>query len=86
MDKEEGLCVGCGEFTTSTVDCDCARTVSACGSCRTSDTPWRCGAYRERERRQAVYPCLDFRGDPESGGDTGGCLLAASPAGARGSP
>ena len=37
-----------------------------------------CGACRERQQRFAAYPCLDFRGDPETGGDLGGCLSAAS--------
>ena len=58
----------------------------ACGSCCESDTPLRCAACRKRQQRHAVYPCLDFRGDPESGMDMGGLLPVAAPIDAWGSP
>ena len=41
----------------------------------------RCKACRERERR-SVYPCLDFREDPDLLRDTGGRLPVAAPVGA----
>ena len=86
MNQDEGPCVGCGEDTTHTVDCNCARAVFACGACCGSDAVARCAACRERQQRFAVYPCLDFRGDPEGGGDAGGWLPAAAVAGAWGPP
>ena len=83
MEQEEGLCVGCGDVTTDTIDCNCTQAVFACGSCCESDAPLRCGTCREREGR-LVYACLDFRDDPESGRDMGGCLPVAAPVGAWG--
>ena len=85
MNLQEGPCVGCSEFTTDTTACNCAQAVFACAACGDSAAPLRCGACREREP-WAAYPCLDFRGDPEAGGDMGGFLPAAAPVGARGSP
>ena len=81
MKQEEGLCVGCGEVTTDTTECNCTQAVFACGSCCESDVPLRCGTCREREGR-LVYACLDFRGDPESGRDMGGRLPVVVPVGA----
>ena len=86
MAQEEGLCVGCGEFTTDTIQCNCTQAVFACGSCCDSDASLRCATCREQEQRQTVYPCLDFRGDPEAGRDMGGCLPVAAPVGAWGLP
>jgi len=86
MEHEEGLCAGCGNITASTVDCDCARAVFACGSSGDSDASLRCATCRERAQRQAVYPCLDFRGDPEAGRGMGGCLPVGSVVGAWGPP
>jgi len=86
MEQEEGLCVGCGELTTNTVDCNCGRAVFACAACCDSDASLRCTTCRERGQRQAVYPCLDFRGDPEAGRDMGGCLPVAGVVGAWGPP
>ena len=86
MKQDEGRCVGCGEDTIHTVDCNCTRAVFACGACCDSDALVRCAACRQRERRQAVYPCLDFRGDPEPGRDMGGCLPVAAVVGAWGPP
>ena len=85
MEQEEGLCVGCGEFTANAIECTCTRAVFACGSCCDSDAPLRCAACRERQRR-TVYPCLDFRDDPEAGRDMGGGLPVAAPVGAWGPP
>ena len=86
MEHVEGLCVGCGEYTANTVDCNCTRAVLACVACCESDALVRCATCCERERRQAVYPCLDFRGDPESGRDMGGCLPVAAVVDAWGPP
>lgn len=86
MEQEEGLCVGCNDVTTDTIECDCTREVFACGVCCGSDALVRCAACRERDQRFGVYPCLEFRGDPETGGDTDGCLPAAAVAGAWGPP
>ena len=86
MEQMEGTCVGCNDVTTDTTECNCTRAVFACGSCCDSDAPLRCTTCREREQRQAVYPCLDFRGDPESSGDMGGCLPVAALVGAWGPP
>ena len=83
MEQEEGLCVGCGEFTTNTIECNCTQAVFACGSCCDSDAPLRCATCRERECR-LVYACLEFRGDPEPGRDMGGCLPVVAPVGAWG--
>ena len=85
MEQEEGLCVGCGEFTTDTIECNCMRVVFACAACCDSDALLRCATCRERQR-SAVYPCLDFRGDPEAGRDMGGCLPVAALVGAWGPP
>ena len=85
MEQEEGLCVGCHDVTTDTIQCNCTRAVFACGSCCQSDAPLRCATCRERERR-TVYPCLDFRDDPEPGRDMGGGLPVAAPVGAWGPP
>ena len=74
MEQEEGLCVGCNDVTTNAIACNCTRAVCACAACCEPDAPVRCAACRERQF--AVYPCLDFRGDPETGGDAGGRLLA----------
>ena len=84
MKQEEGLCVGCNEITTDTMECNCTRAVFACGSCCARDAPLGCATCRERHQRQAVYPCLDFRGDPESGMYMGGLLPVAAPTGAWG--
>ena len=81
--QEVGCCVGCSKDTTDTIECNCTRAVFACAPCCESDAPLRCAACRERERR-TVYPCLDFRGDPEAGRDMGGCLPVAAPVGAWG--
>ena len=86
MEHEEGLCVGCGHITTSTVDCNCTRAVFACGSCCDSDASLRCTTCHEQGQRQAVYPCLDFRGDPEADRGMGGCLPVAAVVGAWGPP
>ena len=86
MKQVEGSCVGCNDDTTDTTECNCTRAVFACGSCRDSDVPLRCATCREQEQRQAVYPCLDFRGDPEAGRDMGGLLSVAAPVGAWGPP
>ena len=84
--EQEGLCVGCGEFTTNTIECNCTRAVFACGPCCESDAPVRCATCREWQQCQAVYPCLDYRDDPEPGRDMGGCLPVAAPVGAWGPP
>ena len=86
MEHVEGLCVGCGEYTANIVDCNCTRAVLACAACCESDALVRCATCREREGRQAVYPCLDFRGDPECSRDMGGCLPVAAVVGAWGPP
>ena len=86
MKHVEGTCVGCNDVTTDTTECNCTRAVYACGACCELDAPLRCATCREREQRQAVYPCLDFRGDPEAGGDMGGLLPVAAPVGAWGPP
>ena len=85
MKHAEGLCVGCNELTTDTIECNCTQVVYACAACCDSDAPLRCGTCRDRERR-AVYPCLDFRGDLEVGGDMGGRLPVAAPVGTWGPP
>ena len=84
MMQEKGLCVGCNDITTNAIECDCARAVSDCAACCESDAPVRYAACRERRQRFAVYPCLDFRADPGTGGDAGGCMSAV--VGAWGSP
>ena len=63
MDHEEGLCVGCGEVTTDTTECNCTQAVFACAACCDSEAALRCQTCRERERR-AVYGCRDYRGRP----------------------
>ena len=87
MEQEEGLCVGCGEFTANAIECNCTRAIFACeGCCKIGTTlRLRCAACRERERR-TVYPCLDYRDDPELGRDMGGGLPVAAPVGAWGPP
>ena len=87
MEQEEGLCVGCNDVTTDTIECNCTRAIFACAGCCEIGTAvrLRCATCREWERR-TVYPCLDFRGDPEAGRDMGGCLPVAAPVGAWGSP
>ena len=80
-EQEAGPCVGCMEQTTDTIECNCTQDIFACGSCHESRVFLRCTTCRERELR-TVYPCLDFRDDPEAGGDTGGWLPAAAPIGA----
>ena len=86
MMQLEGSCVGCNDVTTDTTDCNCTRAVFACGHCCDSDAPLRCARCHERGQRLAVYPCLDFRGDPEPGWDTDGCLSVAAPAAQWGPP
>ena len=86
MKQKEGMCVGCGDWTTSTIECNCTRAVFACAASCESEARLRCGTCREREERHTVYSCLDFRGDPETGRDMGGCLPAAAPVGAWGPP
>ena len=76
--QEAGRCVECKEETTDTTECECARDIGACGSCRESRASLRCRDCREVEHRSA-YPCLDFRDDREPGGDMDGCLPAAAP-------
>ena len=80
-EEEAGTCVGCAKETTDTITCKCTRDNIACGSCGESRASLRCGDCREVEHRSA-YPCLDFREDPEPGGDVGGWLPAAAPSGA----
>ena len=63
MDHEEGLCVGCGEITTDTIECNCTQAVFACAACCDSEAALRCGVCRERECR-AVYACRGLRGRP----------------------
>ena len=77
MNQMEGPCVGCMEQTTDTIECDGTQEIFACGVCCESRASLRCAACREREHR-TLYPCLDFRDDPETGRDTGGCLPAAT--------
>lgn len=79
--KEVGTCVGCSKETTDTTECNCTQDILACGSCRESRASLHCKGCRELERR-SVYPCLDFRENPEAGGDAGGFLPAAAPVGA----
>ena len=86
MKQEEGPCVGCNDLRTDTIECNCTRAVFACAPCCESDVPLRCSKCRGRQQRQAVYPCLDFRGDPEFGMDMGGLLPVAAPIDAWGSP
>ena len=85
MDHEEGLCVGCGEITTDTIECNCTQAIFACAACCDSEAVLRCGVCRERECR-AVYACRDFGEDLEPGKDTGGCLPVAALVGAWGPP
>ena len=87
MEQEEGLCVGCNDLTTDTIECNCTRAIFACEGCCEIGTTLRLryATCRERERR-TVYPCLDFRGDPEAGRDMGGCLPVAAPVVAWGPP
>ena len=80
-DQEVGRCVGCSKETTDTIECNCTRDIFACGSCCESRASLRCKACREREQR-IVYPCLDFRDDPETGRGTGDWLPVAAPSGA----
>ena len=80
-DQEVGHCVGCSKETTDTIECNCTQHIFACGSCCESRASLRCKACREREYR-SVYPCLDFRGGPEFGTVTGGCLPVGAPTGA----
>ena len=84
MKYVEGFCVGCNEITTDTIECNCRQAVSACESCCQTDAPLRCATCRERRQRLAMYPCVDFRGDPESGRDIGSLLPVAAPVGAWG--
>ena len=86
MKQVEGSCVGCNDVTTDTTEGNRTRAVYACGACCDSDAPLRRTTGRELEQRQAVYPCLDFRGDPEAGRDMGGCLPVAAPGDAWGPP
>ena len=79
--QEAGPCVGCMEETTDTIECNCTQDIFACDSCCESRALLRCKACREREHR-AVYPCLEFREDPDLLRDTGGCLPVAAPIGA----
>ena len=79
--QEAGPCVGCMEPTTDTIECNCTQDIFACVSCRESWASLRCSTCREREQR-TVYPCLDFRDDPEQGRDMCGWLPAAAPTGA----
>ena len=82
MDDLKGSCVGCGETTTNANACDCTRGTAACAACREAGVTLRCAGCRLR--RQSAYPCLDYRDDPASGGDMGGCLPVAAPVGAWG--
>ena len=86
MNHLEGPCVGCNDVTTNAIECNCARAVLACAACCESDVPVRCAACRQRRQRFAAYPCLDFRGDPEPGGYTGGCVAVSAVVGAWGPP
>ena len=85
MKHVEGHCVGCGEVTTSTIECNCTQAIFACAACCDSGASLRCATCRERQRR-AVYACRDYREDPEPGRDMGGCLSAVAPVGAWGPP
>ena len=87
MEHEEGRCVGCGKFTTNTIECNCTQGIFACEDCCEIGPTLRlrCATCRERERR-LMYACLEFRGDPEPGRDMGGCLPVAAPVGAWGPP
>ena len=76
--QEVGCCVGCSNETTDTIECNCTRDIFACGSCRESRASLRCKDCRGREHR-TVYPCLDFRDDPDVGGGAGGWLPVAAP-------
>lgn len=78
MDDLKGSCVGCGEITANAIACGCTRGIAACGACRETDDPVRCAGCRLRRQRQSAYPCLDYRDDPASGGDTGGRLPVAA--------
>lgn len=86
-EQEVGSCVGCGEETERTIECNCTRAIFACEGCCEIGTTLRlrCATCREWERR-CVYPCLDFRDDPEPGRDMGGGLPVAAPVGAWGPP
>ena len=79
--QEVGRCVGCSNETTDTIECNCTQDIFACGSCREARASLRCTTCREREHR-TVYPCLDFRDDPDLRRDMGGCLPVAAPVGA----
>ena len=85
MKHVEGRCVGCGEITTDTTQCNCTQAVFACAACCDSEAALRCGVCRERECR-AVYACRDFGDNLEPGRDMGGCLPVAAPVGAWGPP
>ena len=78
--QEVGRCVGCSKETTDTIECNCTRDIFACDSCRESRASFRCQVCRGHEHR-SVYPCLDFRDDPDSGRGMGGWLPVAAPAG-----
>ena len=66
MEHEEGLCVGCSDVTTNTVDCNCTRAVFACGSCCESDAPLRCATCRERAAAPGRVPVSGLSGRPGS--------------------
>ena len=78
MKHLEGPCVGCNAVTTETIECSCTQDIFACESCHESRAFLRCSTCRERERL-TVYPCLDFRDDPEPGRGAWGCLPVAEP-------
>ena len=84
MKHVEGLCVGCGEITTDTIQCNCTQAVFACAACCDSEASLRCGVPRAGAPSRVCLP--GFREDPEPGRDMGGCLPVAAPVGAWGSP
>ena len=81
MDEMKGSCVGCGENTTNAIGCDCTQGIASCGACCEAEGVPRCAGCRRRQRL-SVYPCLDYRDDPASGGDMGGGLPLAVSVGA----
>ena len=89
-EQEVGSCVGCGEETGRTIECNCTQAIFACeGCCEIGATQrLRCATCREWERRRAEreseYACRDFGDDPEPGRDMGGRLPVAAPVGAWG--
>ena len=62
MDHEEGLCVGCGEVTTDTIECNCTQAIFACAACCDSEASLRCGVPRAGAPGRVRLPGL--RGRP----------------------